>query len=52
MAGVLINLFYNYRVAGNIGYFIADNAELNNMCVNAVLCALYLNMLVKLCKGR
>jgi hypothetical protein len=52
MAGVLINLFRNYRITGNIGYFIADNAELNNICINAVLYALYLNILAKLYKGQ
>ena len=52
MAGVLIDLFRDYRIAGNIGYFIADNAELNNIYINAILYILYLNMSVKLCKGR
>ena len=33
IAGVLINLFYNYRIAGNIKYFIADNMELNNIYI-------------------
>ena len=52
IAGVLINLFYNYRIIGNIRYFIANNTELNNTCINAVLYTLYLNILVKLYKGR
>jgi len=52
MAGVLIDLFRDYRIAGNIRYFIADNAELNNTCIKAILYALYLNILVKLRKGR
>ena len=52
MAGVLIDLFRDYRIVGNIGYFIADNAELNDTCINAILRALYLNILVKLRKGR
>ena len=52
IAGVLINLFRDYRIIGNIRYFIADNAELNDTCINAILCALYLNILVKLCKER
>ena len=52
MAGVLIDLFRDYRIVGNIGYFIADNAELNNMCIDVILYVLYLNILVKLCKGR
>jgi len=52
MAGVLIDLFRDYGIAGNIGYFIADNAELNNTCIKAILYILYLNILVKLRKGR
>jgi len=52
MAGVLIDLFHDYRIIGNIRYFIADNAELNNICINAILYTLYLNILVKLCKRR
>ena len=52
IAGVLINLFYNYRITGNIRYFIANNTELNNTCINVVLYTLYLNILIKLCKGR
>ena len=50
MAGVLINLFRDYRIIGNIGYFMADNVELNNTCINAILCTLYLNILTKICK--
>jgi hypothetical protein len=52
MAGVLIDLFRDYRIAGNIGYFIADNAELNDTCIDAILRILYLNILAKLRKGR
>ena len=52
MAGVLIDLFHNYGIAGNIGYFMANNAESNDMCINAILYTLYLNMSVKLRKGR
>ena len=52
MAGVLIDLFRNYGIAGNIGYFMADNAESNNTCIDAVLRALYPNMSAKLRKGR
>jgi len=52
MAGVLIDLFRDYRIVGNIGYFIADNAELNDMCIDAILYALYPNMSAKLRKGR
>jgi hypothetical protein len=52
MAGVLIDLFRDYGIAGNIGYFMADNAESNNICIDAVLRALYPNILAKLRKGR
>ena len=52
IAGVLIDLFHNYKIAGNIGYFIADNMELNNIYINIILHTLYLNILAKLYKGR
>ena len=52
MAGVLIDLFRDYGIVGNIGYFMADNADSNDTCINAVLRALYPNMSVKLRKGR
>ena len=37
MAAVLIALFKDYRIAGNLGYFMADNADINNICINAIL---------------
>jgi len=37
MAAVLVALFRDYRITGNIRFFIADNAELNNTYINAVL---------------
>ena len=37
MAAVLIALFKDYRIIGNLGYFIADNADANNTCIDAVL---------------
>jgi len=52
IVGVLIDLFRDYRIVGNIRYFIANNAELNNMCINVILYALYLNISAKLRKGR
>ena len=36
-AGVLVTLFKEYSICGKIGYFMADNAESNNMCIDAVL---------------
>ena len=50
MAGALIDLFCNYKIIDNIGYFMANNAELNDMYINTILYALYLNMSAKLCK--
>ena len=52
MAGVLINLFHDYRIAGNIRYFIANNTKSNNIYINAVLYILYPNISAKLYKGR
>jgi len=52
MAAVLIALFKDYRIAGNLGYFMADNADANNTCIDAVLRALYPKMSVKSRKGR
>ena len=52
IAGVLIDLFRDYKIVGNIRYFIADNAELNDTCIDVILYILYLNILVKLYKGR
>ena len=51
IVGVLIDLFCNYGIAGNIGYFIANNAKSNNIYIDTILHALYPNMSVKLCKG-
>ena len=51
MAGILIDLFHNYKIAGNIRYFMANNMELNDIYINVILCVLYLNISVKLCKG-
>ena len=37
MAVVLLNIFKDYRIYNNIRYFIANNAELNNIYINAIL---------------
>jgi len=50
IAGVFIDLFRDYGIIGNIRYFIANNAESNNIYINAILHILYPNMLVKLYK--
>jgi len=47
MAAVLVALFRDYRIIGNIRFFIADNTKLNNTCINIILQALYLKMLAK-----
>jgi len=52
IAGVLIDLFRDYRIAGNIRYFMADNAELNDIYIDVILYILYLNILIKFRKGR
>ena len=51
-AGILIALFKEYEICGNIGYFMADNAESNDTCIDAVLRALYSNISVKQRKAR
>ena len=52
MAAVLLNIFKDYKIRSNIGYFIADNTELNNICINAILRALYLGISMKKRKAR
>jgi len=47
IAAVLVALFRDYRIVGNIGFFIADNTKLNNTYINAVLRALYPKILAK-----
>ena len=36
MVAILITLFKDYRIAGNLGYFIANNTNINNTYINAV----------------
>ena len=52
IAGVLINLFHDYKITGNIGYFIANNIESNNIYIKAIFCVLYLNISAKIYKER
>jgi hypothetical protein len=47
MAVVLLELFKEYCIDGRIGFFMLDNAELNDTCVEVVLKTLYPNMTVK-----
>ena len=51
-AAILIALFTEYNIGGNIRYFIADNTESNNMCIDAILQALYPNISAKKQKAR
>ena len=37
MVAVLIAPFRDYRIIGNIGFFMADNTKLNNIYINIVL---------------
>ena len=52
MAAVLLKIFKDYGISGNIGYFMADNAELNDTCIKAILRAFYPGMLAKKWKAR
>ena len=36
MAAVLITLFKDYRIAGNLGYFIANNVDINNTYIDTI----------------
>ncbi len=47
IAAVLVALFRDYKIIGNIGFFIADNTKLNNTYINTVLRALYLKISAK-----
>ena len=47
IAAVLLKIFKDYQISNNIGYFIADNAESNNIYIKVILQALYLGILVK-----
>jgi hypothetical protein len=51
-AAVLVALFNEYKIKGNIGWFMADNAESNDVCIDKVLRALYPNMSAKQRKAR
>ena len=47
IAAILLKLIKEYGFEGNVGYFIGNNAELNNICINVVLQVLYPKILVK-----
>ena len=51
IVGVLIDIFYNYKIVSNIRYFIANYTKLNSIYINIIFYILYLNILVKLYKG-
>jgi hypothetical protein len=44
IADVLLQVIKDYKITGQIGYFMADNASTNDTCINSVLQALYPNM--------
>ena len=37
IAAVLLKVFKDYKISNNIGYFIANNADLNDTYINAIL---------------
>ena len=37
IVAVLLKIFKDYRISSNIRYFIANNIELNNTCIKAIL---------------
>jgi hypothetical protein len=44
MADILLYIFNDYKISGRIGYFIANNASLNDTCIDLVLQIFYSNM--------
>lgn len=51
-AAILLALFKEYEISGKIGYFMCDNADNNDTCVEKVLRVLYPLMTKKQRKGR
>ena len=47
MAALLLKVFREYKIGGRIGFFVLDNASLNDVCVNLVLQKLYPEMNAK-----
>ncbi|KJZ68504.1 hypothetical protein HIM_12105 [Hirsutella minnesotensis 3608] len=41
MADVLLQIIKDYKITDRVGYFMADNASANDVCVDAVLRAVY-----------
>ena len=37
IAAVFFDIFKDYRICGNIGYFITNNVESNDTCIEAIL---------------
>src|SRR5579871_1152334 len=47
MAGVLLQIFNEYGIQNRIGYFMADNHEANDTCIDTLLQQLHLWMMAK-----
>jgi len=37
IAAILLKIFKDYGISGNIGYFIANNTKSNNTCIKVIL---------------
>jgi hypothetical protein len=44
IADVLLQAIKDYKIADRVGYFMADNASANDVCVDSVLRAVYPSM--------
>jgi hypothetical protein len=52
MAEIIVRVLRTYKIAGRVSYFMADNAEANDVCIDAVLRTIYPNMPLKQRKQR
>jgi hypothetical protein len=46
-ASTILEVIYDYGIEAKIGYFMADNATSNDVCVDNILCQLYPKMTAK-----
>jgi hypothetical protein len=49
MADTLLQLINDYQIGGRIGFFMADNASNNDICIDLILRNLYPHMTKKQC---